>query len=466
MAYQFERDNMYYYDVYPKVVAAHKEVEIHIRSLGGRAKFQPGKEYQLLIIGLEGGYPDKYPQSSDAKWISVVADEQGGFTFANTFDHEQEYWLRVEETVDGQDEPRKLEEFQVYCVDGDLVGRYPFIGDLHVHSTRSDGREAPEVVCANYRCHGYDFMAITDHRRYYPSLQAMRAYQDVPTEITLVPGEEVHMPALGDNLIYPHVVNFGGLYSINALVEGEATEEVGAAVETRSVLPECPPVMTKEEFWAIIHERMKTIDVPDNVSPMQAAGVEWVYNRIREAGGLAIYPHPTWITNSAYHVADPMHDYQVENKMFDAFEVLGGENYYEQNGFQTSLYYEEYKSGRVHPIVGSTDSHNSTENNRNARICSTIVFAHENERTDIIASVKDKYSVAVDTISAEYRLVGEHRLQKYACFLMEEFYPLHDRIAKTDGELMRRYYLGEIDGALLDAAARASVSMFDKYFLR
>ena len=43
---------------------------------------------------------------------------------------------------------------------------------------------------------------------------------------------------------------------------------------------------------------------------------------------------------------------------------------------------------------------------RNGDICSTIVFAHANERTDIIQSIKDKYSVAVDTISKEYRLVG------------------------------------------------------------
>ena len=80
----------------------------------------------------------------------------------------------------------------------------------------------------------------------------------------------------------------------------------------------------------------------------------------------------------------------LANKPFDAFEVLGGENYYQQNGFQTAIYYDEYRRGNVLPIVGSTDSHNSTENNRNAAICSTIVFAHKNERADILQSIKDK----------------------------------------------------------------------------
>ena len=106
----------------------------------------------------------------------------------------------------------------------------------------------------------------------------------------------------------------------------------------------------------------------------------------------------------------------LQNHPFDAFEVLGGENYYQQNGLQTALYYEEYKQGRVHPIVGSTDSHGSTPRNRNWDLCSTIVFAKSNTRKDILDAVREKYSVAVDTLSKEYRLVGEYRLQKYANF--------------------------------------------------
>ena len=117
--------------------------------------------------------------------------------------------------------------------------------------------------------------------------------------------------------------------------------------------------------------------------------------------------------------------------------LLGGENFFSHNGFQTALYYKMRAEGYDVPVVGSTDSHGSTEHNRNGDICSTIVFAHANERTDIIASIKDKYSVAVDTISKEYRLVGEFRYQKYASFLMENWYPVHDRLAAVDGEIMR-----------------------------
>ena len=36
-------------------------------------------------------------------------------------------------------------------------------GNLHTHSTRSDGVLPPEEVCRRYRAEGYDFMALTDH---------------------------------------------------------------------------------------------------------------------------------------------------------------------------------------------------------------------------------------------------------------------------------------------------------------
>jgi hypothetical protein len=41
-------------------------------------------------------------------------------------------------------------------------GRF-FKGNLHTHSTMSDGRYAPEEVCRRYREAGYDFLTLSDH---------------------------------------------------------------------------------------------------------------------------------------------------------------------------------------------------------------------------------------------------------------------------------------------------------------
>ena len=45
----------------------------------------------------------------------------------------------------------------------DENGAIWYKGNLHTHTTRSDGRKSPEEVMALYRDHGYDFLALTDH---------------------------------------------------------------------------------------------------------------------------------------------------------------------------------------------------------------------------------------------------------------------------------------------------------------
>ena len=153
----------------------------------------------------------------------------------------------------------------------------------------------------------------------------------------------------------------------------------------------------------------------------------------------------------------------LEQHPFDAFEVLGGENYYQQNGLQTAMYYDEYRYGRVHPIVGSTDSHGSTPKNRNWDICSTIVFAKENTREEILQSVRDRYTVAVDTISKEYRLVGEYRYQKYGAFLIERYFPIHDKQAAMDGEMMYQYAIGNADKSEVEMLGARAEKLLKKY---
>ncbi len=45
----------------------------------------------------------------------------------------------------------------------DQNGKTWYKGNLHTHTTNSDGRKSPEDVIALYRAHGYDFLALTDH---------------------------------------------------------------------------------------------------------------------------------------------------------------------------------------------------------------------------------------------------------------------------------------------------------------
>ncbi|HZO91627.1 MAG TPA: CehA/McbA family metallohydrolase [Chthonomonadaceae bacterium] len=59
-------------------------------------------------------------------------------------------------------------------------------GNLHAHTTRSDGSASPEEVIARYEQLGYDFLAISDHDLLVPpeEFQAL-------TRMTLIPADEV-----------------------------------------------------------------------------------------------------------------------------------------------------------------------------------------------------------------------------------------------------------------------------------
>ncbi|MCX7804965.1 MAG: CehA/McbA family metallohydrolase [Planctomycetota bacterium] len=60
-------------------------------------------------------------------------------------------------------------------------------GNLHTHTTLSDGEEDPAERAARYRAKGYDFLAITDHGRV-----ARIGDIAVPDGLVLIPGVELH----------------------------------------------------------------------------------------------------------------------------------------------------------------------------------------------------------------------------------------------------------------------------------
>lgn len=423
---------LYNYDIFPKVFTGNTERTITIQPLGAHADFLPEKEYTIKVYKVNQSNPTIYPERSGRSVHTATRSEDGCLRFTAFFEGEGEHFINV------YDDPEAKPRFtlSVYSLEGDMEGRIPLRGDLHMHTCRSDGKESPAVVAANYRALGYDFTVISDHHRYYPSLEAIEVYGD-RTDLAIIPGEEVHLP-----LNNVHYVNFGGLFSVNALVTPSRNDEAGDGDEKRSLIPDPPKRMTKEEFIEMIEKRAESVDRENRSERLSFAVLEWTHEQVKKAEGLGIFPHPYWLCQMM-QLPEDYTEYVYKKAPFDAFEVLGGENIFSHNGFQTSFYYEMRMKGIDRPVVGSTDSHGSTEHNRNADICSTIVFAKENTREEIIKAVKEKYSLAVDTISKEYRLVGDFRLVKYASFLMENYFPLHDLACEAEGYYMKRYACGD-----------------------
>lgn len=443
------------FDIYPLVFPIGESVEFTVQTLGTRIKLQG--EYTVTIHRANAGSPQEEFSAWNKESISCQAEQSGRLHFHYVATHEGEYFIRLYQNG------AFITQLDVYALNEDLACRYPLRGDFHLHTSFSDGQEPPEIVCANYRRRGYDFLVITDHDRYYPSLNAIKAYEGVEIPLSILPGEEVHLP--GTTV---HIINAGGLFSVNGLLPMkenylDTNGELSKRRFDESVQP--PDVYEMSGFWQEIEEiekELKRRPIPQTVDSRSYAVCLWIFDKIRQADGMGIFCHPNWI-NDLYQITEDFTLYMLQDHPFDAFEVLGGENYYAQNGLQAAMYYEEYKHGRVHPIVGATDSHSSTSSNRNWDLCSTIVFAKSNKRRDILDAVKEKYSVAVDTLSKEYRLVGEYRLQKYANFLMERYFPIHDKQTLVDGELMYQYAIGNATKAEVELIGKRAEALLKKY---
>ena len=81
-------------------------------------------------------------------------------------------------------------------------------GNLHTHSTRSDGVVEPAEVCRRYRAEGYDFIALTDHfigLYGYPIVDTTGFRDD---QFTTILGAEIHSGAMENGELW-HILAVG-----------------------------------------------------------------------------------------------------------------------------------------------------------------------------------------------------------------------------------------------------------------
>lgn len=87
------------------------------------------------------------------------------------------------------------------------AGRF-WRGNLHTHSTRSDGVLPPDEVCRRYRAEGYDFIALTDH---FIGLYDYPIVDTAPMRgdgFTTILGAELHSGAMENGELW-HILAVG-----------------------------------------------------------------------------------------------------------------------------------------------------------------------------------------------------------------------------------------------------------------
>ena len=88
-----------------------------------------------------------------------------------------------------------------------LPGKF-WRGNLHTHSTRSDGVLEPAEVCRRYKAEGYDFIALTDHfiGLYDYPITDTTDFRDA--EFTTILGAELHSGAMENGELW-HILAVG-----------------------------------------------------------------------------------------------------------------------------------------------------------------------------------------------------------------------------------------------------------------
>ena len=318
------------------------------------------------------------------------------YSYEYKFSGEQRYSVYV--LVDGEKIYKHL-----YAVDEDLAGLKAFKGDTHLHSCRSDGQGTPFEVSVAYRKRAFDFIAVTDHHRYAPSLEAREEVKALTDYFTVFPGEEVHNKDMG----YFHIINFGGSSSVNTLIETDE-EYVNSALDAIK----------------------KTTAFPENVDKDNCAFRIFVANEIRRRGGLAVFAHPFWEDYGEYNAQTDDVVYLFKNGYFDALEVLAGcDNTGNGNNIQTALWAEMRADGIKIPVLGASDAHRTESEPTKFNKQFSIVLAENAE--GIPVSIKNELSVAVERRSGrDFYCVGPFRLVKYVRFLMDEYYPGYEALCE------------------------------------
>ncbi len=295
------------------------------------------------------------------------------------------------------------------------MAKVEFKGDLHLHTYYSDGDESPVFMAAKAREAGLDYAAVTDHRVYDSSLEAIREAAKYRFDILLFPGEEVsYEPGLG------HVL------SINA--DESIDKKLGINGE-------------KDNLKSIIDRlhRENALEIEDRellegVDSKLYAYIFGVVNMIRRAGGFAIIAHPYWKSNNVFDMISLTYEQVLKDGYFDAIEIFGDTSF-EDKMLSLSRLQAELSSKDGIAIVGNSDAHRAASHTL-GKIW-TVAFTEQLDRNSILNAIRNRLTTACISIGGkrETLVVGPFHLVEYTYFLLREFFPQHDEICRVLGGL-------------------------------
>ncbi len=377
----------------------------------------------------DGEYQFKHP-----RWIKNPKKENGKIILEHTFPREDSYIIHIYKAgTDAKGKKLPPFEFQrIYALNEDLVGMYPYKGDIHMHTKYSDGKSSVENMVTKCLELGLGFQAISDHRKYQASEVARKIFDPLPISIKCINAEECHQnPA-------PHVHSLGANGSLHDYIDANR-EKFDTLVE--KILKELPKDLTEQEALSV-------------------ARAEAQFEMIRKLDGLAGLNHPYWrMGEKTLHLTKRVVEVLCQRHKFDYFEIINSGCSDDSTDLAMEQYAQMREDGYTTPIIANSDAHSL----KGLGESYTIVFSKSNNWQDVRDAIVSRQNVAVEAFDKKQpRIIGRIRFIQYAYFLYQYFFPLTDKICAEQAKLLR-IYLKKQTSENKNALAKKSVELQNLY---
>lgn len=339
---------------------------------------------------------------------------------------EGEYnFLIFDDFKEGVREKKALQSFRVYALEEDIFNLRPYKGDVHMHTTYSDGKNTIEEMAVKCLERGLDYQAMSDHHCYEASADLIKKLEDVPTSLSAFTAEEVHASSV-------HVHSFGAQQSVTKLIADNLEAFKQRIAQIEKTLPQDMFYMDKRDI----------------------AEAEAAFEYVRKAGGMAIFNHPYWRKVSlTLHLRDAVIDSLFERANFDAVEFINGSIGDDRTDLCLAQYCRILSKNKKVRIIGNSDAHYL----RKVANGYTIAFAKSKSLADIKDAIMNFKNVAVDNRPVGYvdsteagkntfthpEIFGDMRYVKYSNFLISNFYEKHDELCRLESEVLDKYFKQE-----------------------
>ena len=297
----------------------------------------------------------------------------------------------------------------LYCLDSSMIKLRPLRGDLHMHSTYSDGRTTPFALVLASLDRGMDFLSVTDHDCYEGSQNAIEKVKKNNIDILMLAGEEVSVGGKKDMAI---AQGNGHILSIHA---------------NKSIEDQRKDTKKYEKELQEITKSLKKEKINKNIDPKHYAKNIWVINKIKEAKGISILAHPNWVyKNGKYHLHQAFYKEMLKSSHLDGVEVFGEEKIKEHNNMTHLTALQTKNKHKYLAPFANSDAHDS-DHEIGDRF--TVVFVKEKSTSSIISAIKKGLTCAIfKRENYEHQFIGKDALAQYVYFLIKEYYPKHSAL--------------------------------------